>query len=98
MHVKVREKRTRLLENRSGTLAMPLVPPVTATRPRTAPFAQRACGLTASEIARAEPPSAKNRAAAAITVAGLGWRRIVDLLQARVDLIVEAGPVGTIGR
>ena len=49
--------------------------PFTATKPRTAPAWQRACGLTASVTATAEPPRAKKSAAPARTVEGV--RRIV---------------------
>ena len=52
--------------------AMPLAgSPFTAMNPRTAPGAQRACGLTASVTATAEPPSAKKSARSAMTDVGL---------------------------
>ena len=63
--------------------------PLTATKPRTAPGWQRACGLTASVTATAEPPRAKNSAAPAMTVDGL--TRIGDLRVATTRASSRAG-------
>ena len=56
----------------SPMFAMPFAgSPFTAMNPRTAPGAHRACGLTASVTATAEPPRAKKSARSAMTVVGV---------------------------